>query len=115
MLLQQIYKLLQLIVELLTFVAISQDNDRLGCMPSLRRSFPFNSKWYVKKLQCVTYWKNVKILLYLNVNRGFIFHCENIFKICIIYSKTYFKYIQNMSLFHKKLFLKIQVLPKIYK
>jgi len=104
MLLQQICKLLQLIIELFTCVAISQDNDRLGCIPSLRRSLPFYSKWCAKKLQCATYWKNVKILLYLNVNRGLIIHYENIFKIYIIYSKIYLKYIQNTSLFHKKIF-----------
>ncbi len=72
--LQQIWKLIQLIIELFTLAAISQDNDRLGCMPSFTKSPLIYSKWCVKKLQCVIYWKNVKILLYLNVNRGPIIH-----------------------------------------
>jgi hypothetical protein len=54
---------------------------------------------------------------YLNINRAFIIHYENILKLYLIYHKIYLEYIQNMLLFHSKFkntFL-FQMFLKIYK
>jgi len=39
---------------------------------------------------------------YLNINKVFIIHYENIFKLYLVYYKIYLEYIQNMLLFHNK-------------
>jgi hypothetical protein len=91
---------------MITFIVFMDANtlikvtfSHLGNYPKKFISILFQMAWKII-IKDVTYWKNVKLFIYLNVNKVPIIHYENRLKIYLVYFIIYLKHIQNMPLFH---------------